>query len=200
MTNIKQQELANKLFKTVKKQFPEIEFIKLTRSPEDSTNIWVNVVPPKNPQRKIAMEEYAAELEIDILLKYGYFLTIIPNKREYFEWIEETTAARMQKSNSILRKARNGEKLRINFRQEELLEKLFRSVKKKFPEIDFVDLSQNPKDPEHIFVHVTAPEYEDREIALKEYAAEKSTDMLQKYGWYISIIPDKKFNDEKVNI
>ena len=42
--NLKEQELTDNLFQVVKEKYPEIEFVKITRSPDDPNHIWINIV------------------------------------------------------------------------------------------------------------------------------------------------------------
>ena len=76
----------------------------------------------------------------------------------------------------------------INFKQEELARKLFSSLKHQFPEVSLINVTESPADPRAVWVNVTSPEDEDREIDLIEFAGEKTTDILLDYGYYISIM------------
>lgn len=75
----------------------------------------------------------------------------------------------------------------INFKQKELSEMLFEKLQKKFPEIELVEIMESPENPNHIWVEITMPEDEDREIALAEKAGKISTGILMKYGYLIMI-------------
>lgn len=77
----------------------------------------------------------------------------------------------------------------INFKQQELIDELFRAVKEKFPEVELLEVTESPEDPADLWVHVTAPDDEDREIELSHFAADKSTDILLDYGYQILIMP-----------
>ncbi|MFP4031006.1 MAG: hypothetical protein ACOC98_07480 [Thermodesulfobacteriota bacterium] len=76
----------------------------------------------------------------------------------------------------------------INFKQEELARELFSELKQKYPEVNLIDISESPAEPGAVWVNVTAPEDEDREIDLVEFAGSKTTDILLDYGYYISIM------------
>ena len=76
----------------------------------------------------------------------------------------------------------------INFKQQELAQDLFSALKNKFPEVSLLTIAESPADPEAVWVNITAPENEDREIDLIEFAGEKTTDILLDYGYYISIM------------
>lgn len=77
----------------------------------------------------------------------------------------------------------------VNFKQEELIKKLVRDIQKKFPEVKFVDITPSPENPNDLWIMVTAPENEDREIEMMEFSADKSMDILLDYGYHISIMP-----------
>lgn len=76
----------------------------------------------------------------------------------------------------------------INFKQEDLARELFSSLKRKFPEVNLINISESPADSSAVWVNVTAPTDEDREIELIEFAGDKTTDILLDYGYYISIM------------
>ncbi len=75
----------------------------------------------------------------------------------------------------------------INFKQRELSELLFEKLKKKFPELELVDIIEGPENPNHIWVNVIMPDDEDREIEVYEEAGKISTDILMDYGYMIII-------------
>ena len=76
--NYKQQQLINELFEKVKQRFPEIELINLQVSPDDSEHIWINVLADMDEEREIELTDYASELAVDILIDYGYAISIMP--------------------------------------------------------------------------------------------------------------------------
>jgi len=77
----------------------------------------------------------------------------------------------------------------INFKQQELIEEFFQTIKQAFPEVELINVTESPEDPNDLWVNVTAPEDEDREIAMIELAGDKTADMLLDYGYYILIMP-----------
>ncbi len=77
-------------------------------------------------------------------------------------------------------------------KQKGLIDKLFAAIKEKFSEIELINITESPEDPNDLWVNVTAPENEDREIELVEFASEKATDILLDYGYHISIMPTQK--------
>ena len=80
--------------------------------------------------------------------------------------------------------------MRINHKQQQLIDELFTKVKERYPEIVFKDLQISPDDPEHIWINVIADMDEDREIEMRHYSAELETDVLMDYGYALSIMPE----------
>ncbi len=79
----------------------------------------------------------------------------------------------------------------INFKQKEIIRKLFNAVKEKFPEIEFISVTEGPENPADLWINVTAPEDEEREDELIEFAGDKITDILLDYGYYFLLMPRK---------
>jgi hypothetical protein len=75
--NIKQQQLIDELLAKVKERYPEIIFRDLQPSADDPDDIWINVIADMDEERQWDMSHYAAELETDILIDYGYDLSIL---------------------------------------------------------------------------------------------------------------------------
>ena len=73
----KEQKLIDKLFNKVKEQYPEIVFKYLERSPEDSRDIWVNVLADMDDDRELELLHLSAKIGNEIFLKYG---VDIPNQ------------------------------------------------------------------------------------------------------------------------
>ncbi len=83
--------------------------------------------------------------------------------------------------------------MRINYKQQELIDFLFNKVKKEYPEIKLLNIESSPDDPEHIWINVEANMDEDREIELKHYSSELEADILINYGYAISIMPENAY-------
>ncbi|MBW1677163.1 MAG: hypothetical protein JRJ79_11295 [Deltaproteobacteria bacterium] len=82
MMNFKQKELSAMLFSSLKNQYPEIELVNITESPEDPNDLWINIVMPEDEDREIECRELSSEISMDILLDYGYHITISPAPRK----------------------------------------------------------------------------------------------------------------------
>ncbi len=89
--------------------------------------------------------------------------------------------------------------MRINFKQEELIEKLMNDIRQEFPEVGLIDIVEGHEDPETLWINVTAPEDEDREMALIEFSGDKGMDILMDYGYHLLVMPRRKFR-RKENI
>ncbi len=81
----------------------------------------------------------------------------------------------------------------INFKQEELIERLMKQIRKKFPDVELIKVMESPEDPESLWIDVTAPDDEDREIELSDFACEEATDIFLDYGYHmlVSTVPAK---------
>jgi len=75
--NNKQQELIDSFYKKVKDNFPEIEFINLSASPDDPDYIWINVTAAMDDDREEEFIGFTAELEADIDIDYGYRISFM---------------------------------------------------------------------------------------------------------------------------
>jgi RNA-binding protein YhbY len=76
MINPKCLEFAQRLFKQLKEQFPELEMVNITESAENHEHIWVNILMPDDEEREISVRELASELSMDILLEHGHHITV----------------------------------------------------------------------------------------------------------------------------
>ncbi len=79
--------------------------------------------------------------------------------------------------------------MRINFKQEELIEELLNDIQKVFPKVELVGVTHSPEDSESLWINVTAPEDEDEEFELRAFASEKTTDILVDYGYHMLVMP-----------
>lgn len=76
----------------------------------------------------------------------------------------------------------------INDKQIELSRMLFDKLKDKFSEIELIDVTESPENPNTLWVIIAMPDDDDREIALREMASEISADILLDYGYYMLVI------------
>ena len=76
MINLKQMELSHQLFDTLKQHYPEIKLVDIVESGIYPSHLWVNIIMPKDEDREINMRQFAAEFATDILIDYGYHITI----------------------------------------------------------------------------------------------------------------------------
>ncbi|MCU0427072.1 MAG: hypothetical protein MUF71_15750 [Candidatus Kapabacteria bacterium] len=73
-------------------------------------------------------------------------------------------------------------------KQKELIQDLFGKVQERYPEISFLRLGTSPEDREHIWIYVSAPMPEEREIELSRFASELEADILTDYGYMFSVM------------
>ncbi len=79
--------------------------------------------------------------------------------------------------------------MRINSKQQELIEGLVEELNRQFPDIKFVDVTESPENPNDLWINVTEPGDDDREIELIEFFGEKSADILMDYGYHMLVMP-----------
>jgi hypothetical protein len=79
--------------------------------------------------------------------------------------------------------------MRMNYKQEQLINELFEKVKAKYPEIVFKDLSVSPDDPDNIWINIVADMDEDRENELMNYCSSLECEIEEKYGYAFSVMP-----------
>ncbi len=77
MINFKQEKLAQELFSSLRHKFPEVSLINITESPADPRALWVNITTLDDEDREIDLIEFAGDKTTDILLDYGYYISIM---------------------------------------------------------------------------------------------------------------------------
>ncbi|MDM8516745.1 hypothetical protein QUF76_11135 [Desulfobacterales bacterium HSG16] len=77
----------------------------------------------------------------------------------------------------------------INFKQQELIDDLMDRIKAKYPEVELIEIAESPEDPESLWVKVTAPDDEDREIEMRQFGNERAFDILLDYGYHMMVMP-----------
>jgi hypothetical protein len=80
----------------------------------------------------------------------------------------------------------------INFKQRELIDALMDGIKKRFPEVELIDVIESPEDPKTLWIRVTTPDNEDREIDLIEFSGDLVTDIHIKYGHHMLVMPTRR--------
>ncbi|MBM2815275.1 MAG: hypothetical protein HW421_2037 [Ignavibacteria bacterium] len=80
--------------------------------------------------------------------------------------------------------------MKINLKQQQLIDELLFKIKEKYPEVVLKDLQASPDDPEDIWINIIADMDEEREIELRAYSAELTTEILSDYGYALSIMPE----------
>ncbi len=79
--------------------------------------------------------------------------------------------------------------MRINSKQQELIQGLVEDLNRHFPDVEFVDITESPENPNDLWINVTEPGDDDREIELIEFFGEKSADILMDYGYHMLVMP-----------
>jgi hypothetical protein len=81
--------------------------------------------------------------------------------------------------------------MRINSKQEQLIEEFQDDLKKHFPDVSFVEVTESWENPNDLWIHVTRPKDDDKEIALMDFFSEKTADILMDYGYYMLLMPSR---------
>ncbi|MEI6262183.1 MAG: hypothetical protein WCR46_20045 [Deltaproteobacteria bacterium] len=81
--------------------------------------------------------------------------------------------------------------MRLNFKQQELIDNLVHTVESKFPGVKFVDVTESPEDPDDLWVNVTKIKDSDKLMELFDYCSEMSADILMNYGYHMLVMPVK---------
>lgn len=179
MPNFKQHELHERLLTDIRARFPEVEHLYTMPSPESPNELWIHVTAPADEEREIALLEYCGEKAMDIQLDYGYPMLVLP--------IPKTNDTNSQ--DDTFNDARP-----LNLKQQELKDKLVEDIRAQFPEVEYLYTTPGVEDPSELWIHVSAPNDEDREIALLEYSSGKSTDILLDYGYSMLVMPVHESN------
>jgi hypothetical protein len=70
-----------------------------------------------------------------------------------FGYCEEVITYQQSKRNDLGNRRGIG-KMSINFKQEELIDELVNTLIKKFPEVEFINISESPEDSESLWIVV----------------------------------------------
>ena len=75
--------VAKEFVKAMQAQFPEIQReMSRTVSPDDHKHIWIRLYAPMDDDRQEEFSRISAEMEMDILLEYGYRISLFPYQEE----------------------------------------------------------------------------------------------------------------------
>jgi hypothetical protein len=76
--NPRQEELIHELVRAVQVKFPSMKYKGFHASPHGESQIWIEVDMP-DEETMLDMSEFAAVLETQILVDYGYNISLIPS-------------------------------------------------------------------------------------------------------------------------
>ncbi len=62
-------------------------------------------------------------------------------------------------------------------------------IRKRFPEVRLINVAESCEDPESLWIKVTSPDDEDRELELRAFGSDKVTDILLDYGYHMLVMP-----------
>ncbi len=79
--------------------------------------------------------------------------------------------------------------MRINLKQRELILSLVEDLNRYFPDIKFFDVTESPENPNDLWINVSRPDDDDREMELTDFFSEKAADILMDYGYHMLVMP-----------
>jgi hypothetical protein len=83
----------------------------------------------------------------------------------------------------------------INFKQEELIDGLLREIREHYPEVELIKVMESAENPSTLWIRVTAPDDEEREIEMREFASDKVADILLDYGYHMLVMPTRRLEE-----
>ena len=79
--------------------------------------------------------------------------------------------------------------------QKELIKQLVKEIQQKFPEIELINVTPSPENPATLWINVTSPDDDDREMEIGEFGAEKTLEILLDYGYHMIVMPTRGTDD-----
>ncbi|NUO83134.1 hypothetical protein HUU05_23940, partial [candidate division KSB1 bacterium] len=73
--------------------------------------------------------------------------------------------------------------------QQEIVDNYVKELQKHFPEIEVIEVVESPEGKDTLWILVTNPQSEEREIELFEFKGKKGIDILDDYGYHILVQP-----------
>jgi len=165
--NLRQEELAYQLFEEIKSEFPEIELLDIVDMPNGDVLIHIQIFD--HDIWKII--EIANKREMDILMKYGYNISLYP---VCMKWEKERNGILIKRAETPM-----------EVKKWELAQQLFEEIKRQFPHIELLRMTR--MDNGAIWIKVASPYDDGCEIG--EFGAEKGMDILLEYGYVIQVMP-----------
>jgi len=81
--NYKKEELIDQFVETVKKRFPELEFMKITDGADDPDDVWVHFIVPDDEDKMTEVSEFTGYLTSDLLIEFGWLIIICQHPVKY---------------------------------------------------------------------------------------------------------------------
>ena len=81
--------------------------------------------------------------------------------------------------------------MRLNHKQNEIIEQLVKEIEAKFPETKFVDAAPSPESESTIWLEFTHPDNEEKFMEIIEYAGGRTMDILLDYGYHFLVLPSE---------
>lgn len=68
-------------------------------------------------------------------------------------------------------------------------------IRERYPEVELIKVVESAENPSTLWIRVTAPEDEEREIEMREFASEKVADILLDYGYHMLVMPTRRLEE-----
>lgn len=78
-----------------------------------------------------------------------------------------------------------------NPRMMELAEEVVAKVQSRFSEVRFLRYRDNPESENSVFVEVTPPATDERDLELSEFVSDICSDILLEHGFMIFVLPQR---------
>ncbi len=79
--------------------------------------------------------------------------------------------------------------MRLNYKQEELVEQLAKEIEARFPDVKFVEANPSPENDRTLWLEFTRPPNDDCLMEIIEYASNRTMDILLDYGYHMLVMP-----------
>lgn len=76
-----------------------------------------------------------------------------------------------------------------------MIDSLMSDIRERYPEVELIKVVESAENPSTLWIRVTAPEDEEREIEMREFASEKVADILLDYGYHMLVMPTRRLEE-----
>jgi hypothetical protein len=80
--------------------------------------------------------------------------------------------------------------MRINHKQQDIIDDFLKKAQEKFPDIKFVDLSVSPDDPDHIWINVISNMDDEKHLEFLDFETDMEVEIDDNYGYRITMMEE----------